>query len=57
MIKVIFYKGNKAIANIGNNYVESEDVPKLLGITIYSKLTLENHFTKLCKKGKPKAML
>ena len=49
--------GSKAIANSDNNYVESGDVPELLGITIYSELTLENRFNKLCKKGKPKAML
>ena len=34
--------------------MEPEDVHELLGITISSKLTFENHINKLCKKASHK---
>ena len=40
----------KALVNIGNNCIKSEDVHELLGITIESKLTSENRIDKFCKK-------
>ena len=47
----LLISGNKAITNIGNNRIESEDIYELLGITIDSKLTFEFHINKLCKKA------
>ena len=41
---------NKAVSNIDNKHIESEDIHELHGINIDSKLTLENHINKLCKK-------
>ena len=47
--------GNKkAITNIGNNCVASENVLDLLGITIDSNQTFENHINKLYKKARSK---
>lgn len=47
--------GNKkAITNIGNNCVASENVLGLLGITIDSNQTFENHINKLYKKARSK---
>ena len=43
--------GNKAIANIDNNRIKSENIHKLLGIAIDSKLTFETHINKLYKKA------
>ena len=40
--------GNKAIANINNNHVESEDMHELPGITIDWELIFETHVNKLC---------
>ena len=43
--------GNKkAITNIDNNCIASEDVLGLLRITIDSNQTFENHINKLYKK-------
>ena len=46
--------GNKAIANTGNNRIESEDINELLSITTDSKLTFETHVNKLCKTASQK---
>ena len=37
-------------ATIENSYIESEDEQVLLGITIDSNLTFENHINSICKK-------
>ena len=47
---LLLSRNKKAIVNIDNNCIESEDIHGLLGITIDSKLTLENYINKLCKK-------
>ena len=46
--------GNKAIANINNNHVESEDMHELPGITIDWELIFETHVNKLCWKANQK---
>ena len=46
--------GNKTIANINNNCIESEDIHKLLGIIIDSNLPFENHINKFWKKASKK---
>ena len=38
----------RATANIDNNYIESEKGQLLLGLTVHSNLTLENHIN-ICK--------
>ena len=45
---------NKAIANIDNNCIDSEDTHELLGITFDLKLKLETNVDKLCKKASQK---
>ena len=42
--------GNKTVANIDNNRIESANTRKLLGITIDSKLTFDTRINKICKK-------
>ena len=39
---------------IGNSYIELEDEQILLGITIDSNLTFENHINSICKKASQK---
>ena len=47
----ILLSGNsRATATIDNSYIESEDEQVLLGITIDSNLTFENHINSICKK-------
>ena len=41
-------------AKIDNNYIESEKEQVLLGITIDSNLTFENHINNICKKASQK---
>ena len=43
-----------ATATIGNNYIESEDEQVLLGLTIDSNFTLENHTNSIRKKASQK---
>ena len=43
----LLMSGNKIIANIDNR-IESEDINKLHGIIVDSKLTFENSFNRLC---------
>ena len=51
----ILLSGNsKATATIDNSYIESEDEQVLLGITIDSNLTFENHINSICKKASQK---
>ena len=46
---------NKAVANIGNNCIESsEDMHEFFVILIDSKLTFETHINKLCRKASQK---
>ena len=40
----------KAITNISNSYIESENLHEFLRITIDSKLTVDNHISRLCKR-------
>ena len=48
----LLISGNKeTIANIVNNYIESENLHELLGIIIDSKVTFENHTNKVWKKA------
>ena len=46
--------GNKAITNIDNNRIESEDTHELLGITTISKRTFKTQINELCKKASQK---
>ena len=51
----LFLSGNsRATATIDNSYIESEDEQVLLGITIDSNLTFENHINSICKKASQK---
>ena len=43
-----------ATAKIDNNYIESEKEQVLLGITIHSNLTFENHINNICKRASQK---
>ena len=45
---------SRAITTIGNSYSESEDEHVLLGTTIDSNLTFENHITNICTKASQK---
>ena len=45
---------SRATAMIDNSYIESEDEQVLLGITIDSNLTFENHIRNICKKASQK---
>ena len=47
----LLLSGNsRATATLDNSCIESEDEQVLLGITIYSNLTFENHINSICKK-------
>ena len=51
----LLLSGNsRATATIDNSYIESEDQQVLLGITIDSNLTFENHINSICKKASQK---
>ena len=51
----LLLSGNsRATATIDNSYIESEDEQVLLGITIDSNLTFENHIRNICKKASQK---
>ena len=51
----LLLSGNsRATATIENSYVESEDEKVLLGKTIDSNLTFENHINSICKKASRK---
>ena len=45
---------SRATATIDNSYIESKDEQELLGITIDSNLTFENHIRNICKKASQK---
>ena len=45
---------SRATATIDNSYIESEDEQVLLGITIDSDFTFENHINSICKKASQK---
>ena len=48
----LLLSGNaRATAAIDNIYIESENEQVLLGITIDSNLTFENHINNICKKA------
>ena len=44
----------RATAKIDNNYIESEKEQVLLGMTIDSNLTFENHINNICKRASQK---
>ena len=51
----LLLSGNsRATATIDNSYIKSEDEQVLLGITIDSNLTFENHIRNICKKASQK---
>ena len=51
----LLLSGNsRATAAIDNSYIELEDEQVLLGITIDSNLTFENHINSICKKASQK---
>ena len=51
----LLLSGNsRATTTIDNIYIESEDEQVLLGITIDSNLTFENHINSICKKASQK---
>ena len=51
----LLLSGNsRATATIDNSYIESEDEQVLLGTTIDSNLTFENHIRNICKKASQK---
>ena len=51
----LLLSGNsRATTMIDNSYIESEDEQVLLGITIDSNLTFENHINSICKKTSQK---
>ena len=51
----LLLSGNsRATATIDNSYTESEDEQVLLGITIDSNFTFENHINDICKKARQK---
>ena len=45
---------SRAVATIGNSYIELEDEQVLLGITIGSNLIFENYINSICKKASQK---
>ena len=47
-------KNVRATTKIDNNYTESEKEQVLLGITIVSNLTIENHINNICKRASQK---
>ena len=48
MLYYLSLSGNsKVTAKIDNSYIESEDEQKLLGVTIDSNLTFENHINSI----------
>ena len=51
----LLLSGNsRATATIDNRYIESEDEQALLGITVESNLTFENHINRIFKKASQK---
>ena len=51
----LLLSGNSRVtATIDNSYIELEDEQVLLGITIDSNLTFENHVNSICKKASQK---
>ena len=51
----LLLSGNsRATPTIDNSYIESEDEQVLLGITIDSNLSFENHINSICKKASQK---
>ena len=51
----LLVSGNvRGTAKIDKNYIESEKEQALLGITIDSNLTFENHINNICKKASQK---
>ena len=52
---LLLLSGNsRATAKIDNSYIESEDPQVLLGVTIDSNLTFQNHINSICRKASQK---
>ena len=52
----LLLSGNfRATSTIGSSYIESEDERILLGTTIDSNFTFENHINSICKKASQKS--
>ena len=49
--KMIFSRNVRATAKIDSNYIESKKEQVLLGVTIDSNLTFENHINNICKRA------
>ena len=45
---------SRAMVKIDNSYIELEDEQVLLGVTIDSNVTFENHINSICKKASHK---
>ena len=51
---LLFSGNSRATASIHNSYIELKDEQVLLGITVDSNLTFENHINSICKKASQK---
>ena len=51
---LLLSSSSRATAMIANGDIESEDEQVLLGITIDSNLTFENHINSICKNASQK---
>ena len=51
---LLFLGSSRATATIDNSYIELKYEQVLLGITIDSNLTFENHINSICKKASQK---
>ena len=51
---ILLFGNTQLISNIDNNLITSEKEQMLLGITIDSNLSFEEHIKNMCKKASPK---
>ena len=49
--RLLLSANSRATTKTDNSYIESENEQVLLGITIDSNLTFENHINSICKKA------
>ena len=54
LLSILLSGNSRAAATIDNSYIEQEDEQVLLGITIDSNFTSENHTNSICKKARQK---